>query len=370
MLFRLKKIDWLMVGAVIILCLISGLELWGIDAGAQAGNFFSRQIIFIGIGLLVMLVVSFMDARIFRTYTWVLMLFYLATLALLVLVLFFGARIHGMSGWFKIGDLGFEPVELAKLAVVLVLAKYFSSRHVEVYRVRHIIISAVYAFLPIGLVLLQPDLGSALILGIIWLGIVILSGIKSRHLLIVVATGVLLACLAWAFAFKPYQKERVLTFLNPAKDPLGYSYNLNQSKIAIGSGGFFGKGLGQGTQTQLNFLPEKQTDFIFAAFAEEWGFLGVLFLLGLYGLFFWRLVKLILSSANNFFRLFVAGFALMVFGQVVINIGMNLGLLPIAGIPLPFLSSGGSNLLINFIALGIAQNIASQTKDSARLSEE
>lgn len=365
MLLRLKKIDWLMVGAIIVLCLISSLELWGIDAGGQAGSFFSRQIIFIGIGLLVMLAVSFMDARIFRTHPLVLILLYLAVLALLVLVLFFGARIRGMVGWFRIGELSFEPVELAKLAVVLVLAKYFSSRHVEMYRVRHVIASAIYAFLPIGLVLLQPDLGSALILGIIWLGIVILSGIKPRHLLIVVATGVLLVSLAWAFAFKPYQKERVLTFLNPAKDPLGYSYNLNQSKIAIGSGGLFGKGLGQGTQTQLNFLPEKQTDFIFAAFAEEWGFLGVLFLFGLYGLFFWRLIRLILVSANNFFRLFVAGFALMVFGQVVINIGMNLGLLPIAGIPLPFLSYGGSNLLVNFIALGIVQNIMSQTNQAS-----
>jgi len=370
MLWRLKKIDWLLVGVVAVLCAISGLELWGIDAGAQAGNFFSRQIIFVVVGWLAALAICFVDARIFRTHQLILIFLYLAALALLVLVLFFGVRIRGMAGWFRIGELGFEPVELAKLAVILVLAKYFSNRHVEMYRIRHIIASAIYAGLPLGLVLLQPDLGSALVLVFIWLGVVILSGIKPRHLAVVLATGALVVTLAWVFALKPYQKERVLTFLNPAKDPLGYSYNLNQSKIAIGSGGILGKGLGQGTQTQLNFLPEKQTDFIFAAFAEEWGFLGVLFLLGLYALFFWRLVSLILICTNNFFRLFVAGFALMVFGQVVINIGMNLGLLPITGLPLPFLSYGGSNLLVNFIALGIIQNIAVQTKSSVRLGDE
>jgi len=212
-------------------------------------------------------------------------------------------------------------------------------------------------------------LGSALILVLIWLGIVILSGIKPRHLIIVLFSGLILASLAWLFVLKPYQHARILTFLNPAKDPLGYSYNLIQSKIAIGSGSFWGKGLGHGTQGQLNFLPEKQSDFTFAVFAEEWGLVGVLFLFAIYLLFFWRLIKIISNSTNNFFRLFVAGFAIMVFVQIFINVGMNLGLLPIAGISLPFISYGGSNLLVNFIALGIVQNIATQTK-SASLKEE
>jgi rod shape determining protein RodA len=271
-----------------------------------------------------------------------------------------------MTGWFRVGLLNFAPVELAKISIILLLAKYFSSRHVEVYQVRHIIASAIYAALPTGLVLLQPDLGSALILVFIWLGIVLLSGMKQRHLLIVLMTGLVIASLAWSFALKPYQHQRILTFLNPANDPLGSSYNLIQSKIAIGSGGLWGQSLGHGTQGQYNFLPERQTDFIFAVFAEEWGFIGVLFLFVLLAVFFWRLIRIILASANNFFRLFVAGYAIMIFAQIFINIGMSLGLLPITGISLPFLSYGGSNLLINFVGLGIAQNIFGQIKTNSR----
>jgi rod shape determining protein RodA len=168
----------------------------------------------------------------------------------------------------------------------------------------------------------------------------------------------------WVFVLKPYQKERIATFLNSSKDPLGYSYNLIQSKIAVGSGSLWGKGLGQGSQGQLNFLPEKHTDFIFSVFAEEWGFFGVLFLFAAYLVLFYRLFQIIFICTNNFFRLFVAGFAVMIFGQIVINVGMCLGLMPITGIPLPFLSYGGSNLLINFIALGIVQNIAIQCRNS------
>lgn len=347
-----------------LLCAISSLTLLAIDAGNQTSNFFYRQIIFIGLGFLVMVGLSFMDYRILKNQPKVLLFLYLGMLVILALVLFFGREVRGAASWFNFGAFNFEPVELAKIIIVLVLAKYFSNRHVEVYRIRHIIVSAIYVGLPIALVLLQPDLGSVMILVALWLGMVILSGIKPRHLLLVILCGALIFSLAWAVALKPYQKERISTFLNPAKDPLGYSYNLIQSKIAIGSGGLWGRGLGHGTQGQLNFLPEKHTDFIFAIFAEEWGLLGVLFLSAVFFIFFWRLIKLILSCGNNFFRLFVAGFTLMVFVQIFINMGMNLGLLPITGISLPFVSYGGSNLLINFIALGIVQGIAIQTKSS------
>jgi len=182
--------------------------------------------------------------------------------------------------------------------------------------------------------------------------------------------GVFVSVLAWSFIFKPYQKARILTFLNPTKDPLGYSYNLIQSKIAIGSGQFWGKGLGHGSQGQLNFLPEKHTDFIFSVFAEEWGFIGVVFLFGLYSLFFWRLMKIIMSAGNNFFRLFTAGYAIMIFAQITINTGMSLGLMPVTGIALPFMSYGGSNLLINLMMLGVVQNIASQTNVGQIRGEE
>ncbi len=374
MLTQLKKIDWFLLLAVLALVAVGLLELWSIDAGVQAtgqaSNFFARQGIFLMVSLVAMMMLVFTDARIFRNYSSLLVVLYVISLVLLVAVVLFGQKVRGTAGWFRFGELNFGPVELAKLVVILVLAKYFSRRHVEVYRTRHIIVSALYAGLPTGLVLLQPDLGSALILILVWLGMVLLSGMKQRHLVIVLLAGIVVAALAWTFAFKTYQKERILTFLNPTKDPLGYSYNLIQSKIAIGSGGILGKGLGQGSQGQLNFLPEKHTDFIFSVLAEEWGFVGLLFIFTCYGVFFWRLSRIIFSVGNNFFRLFVAGYAILIFGQVAINVGMCLGLLPITGISLPFLSYGGSNLLINFMALGIVQNIAGQVSTSVKIKEE
>ena len=371
---HLRKLDWLLIGSVLALCAISLLELWSIDKGAlasfSASDFFVRQGIFLGIGLAALFFLAFIDAQLFRNYSLFLVAIYFVALVLLVIVVALGNKIRGTAGWFRFGDVGFAPVELAKFAVILILAKYFSHRHVEVYRVRHIIVSGLYAGLPIILVLLQPDLGSAIVVAAAWLGIVLLSGMKRRHLLWVVIVAVVASALAWTFVFKTYQKERILTFLNPAKDPLGYSYNLIQSKIAIGSGGLWGKGLGQGSQGQLNFLPEKHTDFIFSVFAEEWGLFGVTLFFALYGIFFWRLLKIIVTAGNNFFRLFVAGYAVMIFTQITINVGMCLGLMPITGIALPFLSYGGSNLLINLAMLGVVQNIASQATTSVMKGEE
>ncbi|MBU2036963.1 rod shape-determining protein RodA [Patescibacteria group bacterium] len=363
---HLKKLDWLLIGSVLALCAISLLEIWSIDKGilasGRSSDFFVRQGIFLVGGLAAMLFLSLIDAQFYRNHSLFLVLAYFLSLVLLVAVILLGHKIRGTASWFKFGEFSFAPVELAKFMVILILAKYFSQRHVEVYRVRHIIVSGLYASLPIALVLLQPDLGSAIVLAAVWLGLVLLSGMKRRHLAWVLLAGVIISVLSWSFVFKTYQKERVLTFLNPAKDPLGYSYNLIQSKIAIGSGGWWGKGLGQGSQGQLNFLPEKHTDFIFSVFSEEWGFFGVVFFFVLYSLFFWRLMKIILAAGNNFFRLFVAGYAVMIFAQISINVGMCLGLLPITGIALPFLSYGGSNLLINLMMLGVVQNIAMQTK--------
>lgn len=359
----IKKSDGVLTLTVLFLSAIGLLELWGLRVNApESANYFFKQLIFVGAGLAAMIFFSLIDARLYKNYSSFLLVIYFFSLLALAAVLLFGGETRGMTGWFKFGEISFAPVEAAKLVLVLILAKYFSARHVEVYRTRHIIVSVVYAALPVFLVLCQPDLGSSLILILIWFGIVLLSGMKQRHLLIVLSLGCLMAILAWLFILKPYQKERMLTFLNPAKDPLGYSYNLIQSKIAVGSGSLWGKGLGQGSQGQLNFLPEKHTDFIFSVFAEEWGFCGAIFLFTVYFLFFYRLVRIIFVCGNNFFRLFVAGFAVMVFSQTAINVGMCLGLMPITGISLPFLSYGGSNLLINFVAVGIAQNIAMQSR--------
>lgn len=363
MLFYFKKFDWPLIGSVLVLSFIGLMELRGVDAGEGTAYFF-RQLFFLGCGVVAMFSFSFFDIQIFKNSSFFLVAIYFLLIAILGTVLVLGHKVHGMTGWFRFGQIGFAPVEFAKVILILILAKYFSGRHIEVYRIRHIIISGIYTLFPAVFVLMQPDLGSVLILVFIWLGIVILSGMKSRHLSVVLLLGILVSVSAWFFVLKTYQKERILSVLDSNRDPLGYNYNINQAKIAIGSGGLFGKGLGRSSQGQLSFLPEKHTDFIFALFAEEWGFAGILFFFAVYSFFFYRLIKIIIASFNNFFRLFTAGFAVMIFAHLLINVGMNLGIIPVTGIPLPFLSYGGSNLLVNFIALGIIQNINIQSKKS------
>lgn len=345
-----------------ILCIIGLLTLYSINYGKPGFVYFKRQVIFILLGFLLMLALSYFDFQILRNYPMLLVILYLAGLALLISILFFGRPIRGTISWLSIGELRFEPMELVKLIIILVLAKYFSLRHIEMYRLRHTIASAIYVLLPVALILLQPDLGSALILGAIWIGLVILAGIKPKHLVAVLIGAAFVASIAWFGTLKPYQKDRILTFLNPQRDPFGTSYNLIQSKIAIGSGGIFGRSLGQGVQGRLDFLPEKHTDFIFSSFAEEWGFLGVLFFLAVYGILFWRLIKISLQSQNNFARIFCAGICLMIFAEVFINIGVSLGLLPITGIALPFVSYGGSAMLANFLAMGAVQSLVVRNK--------
>lgn len=312
------------------------------------------------LGLFVMVLFSLLDYRFFQNSIF-LFITYLGIIFLLVLVIFLGKTVKGSTAWFNFGFFLFQPVELAKIAIVLVLAKYFSYRHVEMYNIRHIIVSGLYVFLPVILVLKQPDLGSSLVLIAIWMGVIISVGMKFRHLLIVFLIGLLIISSAWLFLLKEYQKQRILTFLNPQKDPLGYSYALNQAIIAIGAGGLSGRGLGHGTQGQLNFLPENKSDFIFAAFAEEWGFVGVTFLLLCWLFIFWRLARACSIAPNNFSKIFIIGAIVMLFAHTTINIGMNMRLLPITGLPLPFVSYGGSNLLVNFMAIGIIQSIISRS---------
>jgi rod shape determining protein RodA len=237
------------------------------------------------------------------------------------------------------------------------LAKYFSRRHVEIRDIKHIFISGFYALVPLVLVLLQPDFGSAMIILAVWLGMVLVSGISKVHLFLVLASGVLIFIGLWFFAFEPYQKARIYTFINPLSDIHKTGYNVFQSTIAVGSGQVFGKGLGFGTQSRLKFLPVPQSDFIFAAFAEEWGFVGSIIILILYGLVIWRILYFASLGASNFEILFGMGIAILFMSHVLINIGMNIGLMPVTGIPLPFMSYGGSHLLAEFAGLGILMSM-------------
>jgi len=230
-------------------------------------------------------------------------------------------------------------------------------RHVEMYKVSHILLSGLYVLLPATLIFFQPDMGSVVILIVLWLAVLVFSGIKLRSFLVLIFCGLLALSLSWSFILKDYQKERVTSFVLSNEDPLGSGWHEAQSKIAIGSGGVFGQGFGSGPQTQYGFLPEPQTDFIFAAIAEEFGLVAVAGLLALFGIFIFRIIKTSLCASGNFARLFVSGFAVLIIVQIFINIGMNIGLLPIVGVPLPLVSYGGSSLLMIFLSLGIIQNI-------------
>lgn len=326
-------------------------------SGVSPFPFFERQIYWIAIGIAAMVAASFIDFRLFRTQSAAVLLFYLLAVVLLFLLLIGNTAVRGVESWFRAGALSFQPVEFAKLALIILLAKFFSKRHVEIYRVEHLLVSALYAGIPVLLVLRQPDLGSAIILGVIWLSVVIFSGIKLRHFIFLMLVVFIVGILSWNFLLAPYQKSRLTAFLNPYSDPQGAAYQMLQSMIAVGSGQVWGKGLGYGSQTHLHFLPEAETDFIFAAFAEEWGLVGIAVMIFILFAVIWRIARISMNSSDNFSRLYALGFGAMIFAQAVIHIGMNMGMFPITGLTLPFVSYGGSSLVMLLVGVGILQNI-------------
>ncbi len=356
MLRYLKQFDWILIITTILLVAIGLLSIYSSSIGKEDFSNFKKQLIFLGIGIILMFSLSFFDWRFFRESPHLILILYFVCLISLAGLFFFAPEIRGVKGWYKIGPISIDPIEFTKIVLIILLAKYFSVRHIEMYRIKHILLSGFYILLPATLIFLQPDLGSVLILLLLWLGMLIISGIKLRHFLILTFCGILILILSWGFLLKDYQKERILSFITPT-DPLGVSWSQNQAKIAIGSGGIFGQGIGSGSQTQYGFLPEPQTDFIFSAIAEEMGLIGVLVLFSLFLILIWRIFKIALASQSNFPRLFATGFAILLISQIFIHIGMNLGLLPIIGISLPLISYGGSSLIATLASLGILQNI-------------
>ncbi len=352
---HLRKLDWSLVIVVLLLSGVGLLTIYGIGS-EESLNFFKKQFLFLGLGLFLMVGLSFFDYRIFKNYSSVLMIIYLPSLLSLVFVLF-SQEIRGASNWFRLGPLSFEPVEFIKIVAILLLAKYFSIRHIEMYRIKHLIISGIYIGLPALVAIFQPDLGSIIVLFAIWLGIIIITGIKFRHLVALFLIIFVLLIGSWFGALRDYQKQRIVGFLDPQGDPYGQGYHVSQSLIAIGSGGIFGQEKGMSSQAGLKFLPEQHNDFIFATLAEQRGLLGVLILLILYSFLFWRIIKITLEAQNNFSRLFASGLAIMIFVQVIINIGMGMAILPITGLNLPLVSYGGSSLISIFLGLGILQSI-------------
>jgi len=361
----LRRIDWFLVFFIVPIILAGLVTMKSFAPTEDAGNFFSKQIIWVLLSFAVFFIFSFIDFR-FLKRTDVLVFLLLFFSGILIVLFILGHISHGAKSWFDFGGFYFQPVDMMKLVLVLILAKYFSRRHVEIKNMKHIFISGLYALIPFTLVLLQPDFGSAMIIFLIWLGMVLVSGIFKTHLLIVFLSGVVIFALFWLFAFAPYQKARIVNFFNPMADIHGSGYNALQSTIAVGSGQITGKGLGFGTQSRLKFLPENQTDFIFAAYAEEWGFVGSLLIFLLYGLVIWRVLASASLGASNFEMLFGMGVAIFLMSHILINIGMNLGLLPVTGITLPFMSYGGSHLLTEFMALGILMSIRGYSRPAHR----
>ena len=351
-----KKFDWLLMGAVLLLMLLGLISLFSL-AGTGISPFFHRQLIWALIGLCMLTAASFIDFRIFRTQGIAIFVFYILTILLLLVLFVVKLKVRGVESWFNFGLFSFQPVELAKLTLIILLAKFFSKRHIEIYRIEHLIVSGLYVALPTFLVLAQPDLGSSLVLMAIWLSVVLFSGMKLRHFALLVMLFSVFSFGLWHVALKPYQKARVTTFLDPYADPKGAGYQMIQSMIAVGSGRTWGKGLGYGSQSHLNFLPEAEADFVFAAFAEEWGFIGTVAMIGLLSIICWRILSIGSRSVDNFSRLYTLGFAASLFTQSFVHMGANMGVLPITGITLPFASYGGSSLVCMLIGVGIVQNI-------------
>jgi len=351
-----NRTDWLLV--FFVLPIIAGglVTMKSFAVQEDAGDFFNRQVVWVILALAVFFLFSFIDFRFLRR-TDVLVTLFLVFSALLIILFSAGNLIRGSQSWFSFGSFSFHPAVFMKLILILILSKYFSRRHVEIRNIKHIFISGFYALVPFILILLQPDFGSAMIIFFIWFGMVLVSGISKTHLLLVFLSAALIFASLWVFTFASYQKARIVNFINPLADVRDSGYNAFQSTIAVGSGQIFGKGLGFGTQSRLKFLPEPQSDFVFAAFAEEWGFIGSCFILLLFALVIWRILHSALLGISNFEMLFGAGIAVFFISHILINIGMNLGLMPITGIPLPFMSYGGSHLVTEFAGLGILMNM-------------
>lgn len=348
----LARIDIpLLVGA----CVLSGAGI--ITLLSFTGNsLFTRQLLWFAAALVVFVLALFVRPSVFFR-TPVLVLFYLFGICLLILVLFLGREVLGAHNRFDFGIFSFQPSDLTQLFLVAMLAKYFAKRHVDIRAFRHIVVSGVYAFIYFALLFLEPDFGAASIIFFTWVGIILVSGASKKHLALIVLVVSLIGGLLWTFGLQEYQKARVRTFLNPAADIRGAGYNAFQSMVAVGSGGLWGKGIGYGTQSKLSFLPEYETDFIFAAFTEEWGFVGAAAILTLFAFVFLRMIALSRFGATNTERLFGLGIVVLFLTHTAIHIGMNVGLLPVTGVTLPFMSYGGSHLVTEFFALGLLMSM-------------
>ncbi|MDA8125800.1 MAG: rod shape-determining protein RodA [Deltaproteobacteria bacterium] len=350
--------DWTLFIMVLLLNGIGLINVYSAGFSLTEPNqtpFYIKQLQWILIGMVGMSVAFFLDYRFIVRHGYVI---YGVSLLLLLVVFTTGYATRGSQRWIALGGFTFQPSELVKLTLILALAKYFDRHRMgRDYRLSELFTPFLLVIVPFVLILKQPDLGTGLILLIIFLSLVFFVGLDWRAFLAAAASSIVVAPIGWFF-LKDYQKGRILTFFSPERDPLGSGYHIIQSMIAVGSGGLFGKGFLQGSQTQLKFLPEQQTDFVFSVFAEEWGFLGGMILMTIFlSLVLWGM-KIVIHSKDYLGALVAFGITMLIFWEVFINIGMVLGILPVVGIPLPFLSYGGSSMVVLMTAIGLLMNIS------------
>lgn len=348
-----REVDLPLFATVVAISLFSALNIYGI---AEFGQFFTKQIIFVVMGLVIMILFSFFNYRYLKNYSFPVLFLYFISIALLLLT-FYSRSVRGVNAWIVFGQFTFEPAELAKLMLIVLMAKYFSQRHVHINQFKHVFISGIYYGVPVLIILAQPDLGSAIIFSLIWISILVAIGINKKHLFLLVVLAIVASIGSWMFVLKSYQKDRFLTFVNPNSDPRGSGYNLIQSKIAIGSGFWFGSGLGRGSQTILGFLPESHNDFVFAATAEQFGFVGIGLIMAAILFIVYRILGIGRAVISNFGKIFSIGMAIFILSHTLIGASVNIGLMPITGIPFPFLSYGGSYFISIMSGLGILQSI-------------
>ena len=346
---KVKKLDFVLLFSIIILSAISLMVMYSTDGGEilyHTKSHFIKLVTF----FLLMLVISFFNIKIWHLFSYV---FYVLIIFLLIWVAFYGIKVSGSQRWMNLYFIVLQPSELMKIAIILCLAKYYHRLKIDnVNSFTSIIIVLTIILIPVMLVVSQPDLGTSILIALSGLIILWLGGVRIKYFFYSFFT--FLITLPFIISFlKPYQKLRILTFLDPDRDPLGAGYQIIQSKIAIGSGGLEGKGFLKGTQSYLDFLPEKHTDFIFTLFSEEFGFLGSIVLLIIYSIIIIRIIRIGTISRSNFAKLFCFGYAFAIFIYIVVNLSMVLGLVPIVGSPLPIMSYGGSSMLATMIGFGI-----------------
>lgn len=351
----LKYLDPILIGSVVTLTMFG---LWMLYGTVQGSPFLlslaDRQVTWFGLSLAAFAVVLALD------YRWlgkIAPLGYAVNLGLLVVVLLWGTTVNGATCWIRIGPVNFQPSETMKLFTVLVLAQWFAARPEGVQHFRDLIVPGIISGMPFLLIMKQPDLGTGLLFFAMTAGMIYWAGVRFRIAATVVTTGIICCLSAFPFLHN-YQKERLLNFIDPHRDPLGTGYNVIQSLIAVGNGGIAGQGWGEGTQAVYRYLPEAHTDFIYASAVEQTGLLGGLAILVLYALMMWRVLHSVRVARDRFGGLVVVGLGALLLGHIWINIGMNIGLMPVTGLPLPFISYGGSFLLSSYILIGLILSIS------------